>query len=373
MVAGSNPAGIASRSNPVCDGTGVGLAVVEGMRYQSIQMLRAIAALMVVVVHTNVAFSPEDRAKLWWWPGFSDHGYVGVSLFFVISGFIIANWMDRADISLSTYAWRRFWRIVPLYWIVMAAGLYWHRTYSWYQYNLDTLGMSGMIKSALILPMQEHPFWAPGWSLEHEVIFYVIAALIAPFFGLRVLAAVMVGLGATGLLIQPEWDYHLLSEYQILFGAGIVAYLLRDRPWRIALPIAVIGLAGGIGFYYGLPLPREAATPLLGIGTAGLIIALLDVERLGWRVPWPVVLLGNATFSLYLWHWALIPYIARWAYEYGGEPEFWRWVMVLASIGIALASYLLVEKPCEFISHLWRRRPTERRPATEAVTRESAG
>ena len=102
------------------------------MKYQSIQLLRAVAALMVVVQHSHIAFTPTEKAKLWWWPVFSDFGWLGVSLFFVISGFIIANVLSRPNFSLVDYFWRRFIRIYPLYWMVGAVGLYYYFSRNWF-------------------------------------------------------------------------------------------------------------------------------------------------------------------------------------------------------------------------------------------------
>lgn len=117
------------------------------MRYQSIQFLRALAALMVVVQHSHIAFSPSDKAKLWWWPGFSDFGWLGVSLFFVISGFIISSVLSRPNFSLGNYFYHRFMRIYPLYWGVMIVGLYYYCTRNWFKYSIDSLGVNGIIKS----------------------------------------------------------------------------------------------------------------------------------------------------------------------------------------------------------------------------------
>lgn len=50
-------------------------------KHQSIQALRTLACLMVVIQHTHIAFSPEEKNALWYWPGFSDFGYLGVNLF----------------------------------------------------------------------------------------------------------------------------------------------------------------------------------------------------------------------------------------------------------------------------------------------------
>ena len=311
---------------------------------------------MVVVQHTHIAFGVTEKNQLWWWPGFSDFGYLGVYLFFTISGFIIANVLMRPNFKLCDYFWQRFVRIYPLYWIVMGVGIYYYYTRNWFKYQVDSLGTEGMVKSFAIFPLKEHPFWEPGWSLEHEVIFYIIAAIVVPLMGLRSLAIVMISLGAIGMFFQIGWVYHLFSEAQIFFGLGVVANLLKDRCWRVALPIAVCSFSCAYGYYYGgwLSLGPAFASVAYAIGTAALIVSLLDIERNGWKVPRLFVLIGNASFSLYLWHWLIIPLASRWK-DVGGGAELWRWIIVVASVLAAFTSYYVFERPLISFSHKkWR-------------------
>lgn len=321
------------------------------MRYQSIQLLRALAALMVVVQHSHIAFGANEKEQLRWWPGFSDFGWLGVSLFFVISGFIISSVLSRPNFSIGHYFYHRFMRIYPLYWGVMAVGLYYYYTRSWFKYAVDSLGTEGMVKSFLIYPQKAHPFWEPGWSLEHEVIFYIIAAMVAPILGLRLLAASTILLGIIGLFFHSSWDYHLFSEAQIFFGAGVVAYLLKNRGWCEAMPIAICSLVLAYGRYYGaFEFDIRFTSVAYAVGAAAFIIALLDIERLGWKVPMLFVMIGNASFSLYLWHWLVIPLASRWK-DIGGSPELWRWIIVVVSVISAIASYYLIERPLISFSH----------------------
>jgi exopolysaccharide production protein ExoZ len=320
-------------------------------------VLRAIAALMVVILHTHIAFAPEDKARLWWWPGFSDLGGLGVELFFVISGFIIAEVVSRPDHSLAKFAWRRFWRIFPLYWIVMLVGIFFYFALNWFSWAVESLGPWGMVKSFLILPQEPHPFWEPGWSLEHEILFYLIAGLFFPLIGIAGLAVMMLALGIVGMTVSVGWDYHLFSSAQFYFGCGMVAYLLRFRPWTMALPLAVAAFAIAYGGFYGLiPMPDHACGAAFGIGSAALLVAALDWERRGVTFPSILVLIGNASFSLYLWHWLVIPLSARWRGD-EATPEIWRWIIVAVSIVVAIASYRLLEQPLAAIGHRKWRRP----------------
>ncbi|MGY4416281.1 exopolysaccharide production protein ExoZ [Bradyrhizobium sp. LB7.1] len=299
---------------------------------------------MVVVFHSKLAMSPADRELLWTWPGLTDFGDTGVSLFFVISGFIIANSVSRPRFSVCDFVWRRFMRLYPLYWMVMLVGLYAYNARNWFSSDVESLGAAGMIKSFLIFPQKQFPFWNPGWSLEHELIFYAIAALIGPIFGLRVLALVMVSLWLVGYNLTFEWDYHLFADPQIYFGAGVLAYILRDRGWAISFPVAVALLGFAYLCYYRvLPYSYTHAGVAFAFGCAALIVMLADLEQ-RWRVPRFVVTIGDASYSLYLWHWLVIPIAATGRGHLDGSPEVWRWIIVAASIAAALASYFTIER-----------------------------
>lgn len=314
-------------------------------RYQSIQLLRAVAAIMVVVMHSKVGFSPSDREKLIWIPGVSDVGWVGVTLFFVISGFIIANTLDKPDFQLGEFLWKRAVRIFPLYWIAMALGLTVYFWWGWFKGDVSDLGTAGMVKSFLIFPQAPYPFWNPGWSLEHEVIFYIIAGMLGPLVGLRLLAALMLALGTTGFFIS-FWDFHLFDNSQLCFGAGIVAYLCKGRSWRFAAGLAVAFLIVAYIRLYSAPAKPPADTTVwFTTGFAALIVFVVGLEKRGVSVPAVAVLLGNASYSLYLFHWLFVMFGDTLVYRYGGAPEFWRWALIAASIIVSIGSYRLVELP----------------------------
>lgn len=329
---------------------------MQGQKYQSIQFLRAVAALMVVIYHSKSAFGPEDRATLAWLPGVSDNGALGVSLFFVISGFIIANTLDRPSIDFGDFAWRRVMRIYPLYWIVMLAGLATFLWRGWYAADLEAMGISGMLASFLILPQEPFPFWNPGWSLEHELIFYLIAGLVVPKLGLRVLCAVMISLGIIGFWVH-FWDYHLFKDAQFYFGAGVGAYLCRNASLKLSAVVAVVLLAAAYAHLYGFLEYSVAVRSLaFAFGFGALIVMSLGLERHGWKVPKLTVAIGDASYSLYLWHWLLLPFTGLAYWVYGGTPELWRWVFVVSSVLVALASYQLIERPINNWAHRVRKR-----------------
>lgn len=323
------------------------------MKYQSIQVLRALAALMVVLFHSRIVFPHDERTGLLWIPGFTDYGDLGVSLFFVISGFIIAVVIDRPSFSVGSYFWRRFFRIYPLLWTVMISGLALYLTRGWFRWDVENQGQWGMLLSFLSFPQQHFPFWEPAWTLQHEVLFYVIAALVAPLVGLRGLAVVLIGLGVSGQFWNLGWDFHLTHYSQIYFGAGVAAYLLRNSRLSIAVPIAVAGIVIGYARVYGLLHLHGAMLYLpFAVGFGAILIVGTQLDLRGVRFPKFAVRLGDASYSLYLWHWIVIPIVATWRYDAGGgSVELWRWIFVACAIGLSVLSYEIIEKPIIAFSH----------------------
>lgn len=339
-----------------------------GRKYDSVQALRALAAFMVLIFHSKIMVWPRtEQSQLWWWPGFSDFGDLGVSLFFVISGFIIANSVSSPRFTVGLFAWRRIFRLYPLYLIVTSVGLLQYWRLGWFRADVESLGFSGIVKSFLIFPQKPFPLWNPGWSLEHEVIFYAIAAVVAPWLGLRVLVALLAMLWMIGIIFTFQWDYHLFASAQIYFGAGVLAFLFKDQGHRKAAPIAcVLFLIAYAGFYKFIPISFEIAGVVFAFGSSALIVALISMEKT-MTVPRPLVWMGDASYSLYLWHWMVLVYIGIWREVYGGSPELWRWIFVVVSIAVSLVSYQIIERPFIALGH--RRWPNIKRPLLSTQSR----
>ena len=215
-------------------------------KLSSVQALRALAALMVVILHSKIMFSAEERKLLLTIPGFTDIGYYGVQLFFVISGFIISAVVSKPNYDVRSFAIRRVFRIFPLWWLVMSVGLAMYFWRSWFRADVELLGWVGVLKSYALLPQKPYPFINPGWSLEYEVIFYAIVALLYPLTGIWGVFVLMLGLSTAANAFKPADGYHLVDGSYLFFGAGIVAYLLRNRSGREAAPLAAGGACVGI-------------------------------------------------------------------------------------------------------------------------------
>jgi peptidoglycan/LPS O-acetylase OafA/YrhL len=80
-----------------------------------------------------------------------------------------------------------------------------------------------------LLPQPGALAYDVSWTLEREIVFYVLAAIIVPLGGCRALAVVPASLGFAGLYFGNPWTFHLVSTTQFEFRAGVVALLIQDH------------------------------------------------------------------------------------------------------------------------------------------------
>jgi peptidoglycan/LPS O-acetylase OafA/YrhL len=241
---------------------------------------------MVLMLHSKIMFSADERSNLLVLPGFTDFGYYGVQLFFVISGFIIAHVVNRQSFDWRTFAVKRCVRIYPLWWVVMSLGLGLYFWRSWWRSDFESLGWLGVVKSFALWPQKPWPFINPGWSLEYELIFYAIVAAALPWIRLWGVVLVLITLALTASAFRAEYGFHLVDSSYLFFAAGIIAYLLRSRSWCEAAPLAVVCLSLAYArFYEAVPMALSEAMLALAIGLASLLVTVVSLERNGWKVP----------------------------------------------------------------------------------------
>ncbi|MEO1553660.1 MAG: acyltransferase [Pseudomonadota bacterium] len=375
-------------------------------KLKSIQSLRAVAALLVFLCHL---FSMEEAhagrsEKL---TSFWVNGAHGVDLFFVISGFVIvwvASDMPRGWRCAGDFLYARIARIYPLWWLfagavaimhLMAFGTIWNPA------RMLEHGMNGpthMVQSFLLWPQAHHPVLGVGWTLVHEIYFYVaFAALILILPATKRLAGILlwaafVIIGATlGLTDDFADNLVKLAFYpmtlQFIAGA-LIAYLIKANHRRFALISIAIGLAGwaaayleldriavpSLAMWFGLEdAPAGAVvwrrTLLYGLPSALLVYGLVAMElRNGFssRIPNPLVKIGDWRYALYLCHVPVIAGVNRLVYRPFGSDSLWSVMayFTLATVTtfiVAAMTYYLFERPAIafFKRHRWR--PARRR------------
>lgn len=337
---------------------------MTGIQYRSdIQGLRAIAVLAVMVFHFNPALLPG--------------GFVGVDIFLVISGFLIASILfnkkeqeNYQPITTLTYFYiSRFKRLAPAYFVTLivvslfAAVLFLPTDFKIYKDGLEKAAYFNSNNyfanfGDYFAPANHEQPLLHTWSLALEVQFYLIAPfifLLLPKRLLNWLLPISIIVLTTyaeyrlRILGQEQATYYSLSARIPAFFIGAwVALLVGNKnylkgggylSWLAALLIiTALCLPKLTGYFPGLAglMPIIGAALLILNRTKNLINECLSSKQLVW--------FGAISYSLYLWHWPILAIIR---YYTGAEILSWQYSLafIVLTLLLASASYYWVEKP----------------------------
>jgi exopolysaccharide production protein ExoZ len=328
----------------------------QTVRLGAIQALRAWAAIGVVIGHALFEADANfgiERSHLRW--------TAGTHLFFVISGFIMA-YTNADAFGRDGTAWhflvRRFRRIVPLYWLfttlVLATLLAGHSLRSTF------LDWPNVAASYLFWPAAQsdgavRPLLSVGWTMNYAMFAAVL--LLPRERALLVLTAIMLALVGAHAWIPDSWiAAKFWSDPIILeFLAGVfLGYLFTLKRDRFADPAAACGLLAigfaGLFILPTLPLELGALYRLVIYGLPSVLIvgaaALLVPAHLDRRVPGLVLLLGDASYALYLSHRFTLRLTSQATGRLGlANPDIQVLIAVIACIAAGVAVHLWIEKP----------------------------
>lgn len=296
----------------------------RGGTINSLQAGRGLAALAVVVGHS--ALAAHDFGAPFTGFRVALTGFYGVDFFFVLSGFIIYHSTVGRDRSVREYVIARFRRVYLPYWpIGIAIALLYvglptisagHRTWSW----LPTL---------TLLPVDSNPALSVAWTLKHEILFYAA-------FGLFYYADLLpLGLGIWALAIICGLP-HLVSapiNLEFLFGIGACIAYRRG----IAHPVLIL-----FGVIAGLLAYATGERVLIGLMFALLIAPIAQLERRKMlNMPDFIVVLGAASYSLYLVHEPIVALVGRLG---AGHPFTILLVGMAASLVGGFAYHWVIEE-----------------------------
>jgi peptidoglycan/LPS O-acetylase OafA/YrhL len=286
-------------------------------KLQSIQVLRAVAAFLVVAFHAC-----GEVLKHGWVVTFATsigiYGEFGVDIFFVVSGFVMATATQNSTRSAEAakrFILSRIGRIVPLYWaattLFVALLLVAPRMFGAASFNLEHV-----ISSYAFIPWRD-PFGHPapilnvGWTLNYEMWFYLVYTVLICVTMHRVIAlsilfcatSFLCNFGLSNVVFQTYTSPIVL---EFVFGAVIGS--LYSRTFHLSagsavalFAIAAVGLAA-----YGGHVDNVNRFALFGIPAACFVASAVAFEgRLHW--PKPMQMVGDASYSLYLTHVFTVP------------------------------------------------------------------
>lgn len=326
------------------------------MKLERIQILRFCAAAAVLAYHGQgtLANHLPDPGTL----GLVRHGDYGVDLFFVISGFIIQLTVRSRERDWRLFARRRLWRVVPLYWICTVA--------LWAMLPVFAHGAMPspvhLLRSLAFLAWTAEPgampVIYPGWSLEYELFFYLLAAaaMAAGARPWRVVCWLLAALAIGGALAGVGRATHRLDFFlnpillEFTFGVLIGEGLARRRvPWAELLPVALAALAV-------LRVDWGARVWIAGVPSAALVLgaAMLDARTpLRSRVALWFAKVGDASYSIYLSQVFSISLLVRVGVKLGHRIPFEAVVAMIVAGGLVggWLLYAAVERPLQRLAH----------------------
>lgn len=334
------------------------------VRYRrDIDGLRALAVVPVILFHAGVA--PFTG------------GYVGVDVFFVISGYLIAGLitaeMERGRFTVVGFYERRIRRIFPALFLVLAASfvaaffLLLPQTFTEFSKSLvaATLFASNMLfdrSTGYFASPAEREVLLHTWSLAIEEQFYLLFPLLLltarRFAGGRFLPvllpilALSLAFGVASELLRPHQSFYLLPArgWELLLGAVLAHEVVRapsGARLRDLLSLAALVMLGVSIFVFDQSTPYpgwHALLPCLGTalliwcgkgGEAGFVQRLL-----AWR---PLVFVGLISYSLYLWHWPLLAFSR--ARKLGALEPLETAAVLAVVVTLSVLSWRYVERP----------------------------
>ena len=351
-----------------------------------IQGLRAIAVLAVVVFHADLPL-----------PG----GFTGVDMFFVISGYVITEmllrqWHRERRIRLGSFYLRRFRRLVPalavLVSVTVLASLVLLPPLGGDNRVIATAIGAMTISANVVIQLLAGDYFAAStqtnpllhtWSLSVEEQFYLVfPLLVVVILGLvktarhsrlalgitiSVMSAISFGLALSAARLDLPMGEAILGFYSPIsraweFGAGALVALAGPALSKLPDPLARIAAFFGLGFVVVGFFAIDESRPFPGVwtllpvlGTVLLIVAgtgresTRESRALGWK---PLQLVGDWSYSIYLWHWPAVVFAAIIWPSVPWAPA----LAALLSLIPAVVSYYFVEQPLRMPKELSARR-----------------
>lgn len=330
------------------------------MQFESIRLLRAVAALLVVIHHVFQYLALRVSGVR---PDVFGFGAFGVDIFFVISGLVMTISVGRGERGWEgskVFLIRRCIRILPMYWIgTLAIGLAYFAAPN--AFSNVQLTVSDLLRSLFFIPVHTsswklRPILSQGWTLYFECYFYVVfAAVILSGTRYRTLSTAIVlyvswMISSRLLGHDVEWVVNSALVFEFMFGCVLGELILQRRIPSIPgfwVPASVVALVFALSA--SEPQRSDLARVLWwGIPAALLVAAVISLE--GWlrdKIGRFLALLGDASYSTYLFHGIAFTLLGRLA---GAErlslaPSLWAMLLVAFAVVASIGAYALIERP----------------------------
>ena len=315
-------------------------------------------------------------------PGYLPGGFLGVDVFFVISGYLITGLLLRerqvtGTISIARFYVRRVRRLFPALLLVIAATvtagyflLFAHEfarltNHVWaslfFVENLLLASETGYFDAAAYSKPLLH-----FWSLAVEEQFYIVWPLALLFLArtrraagnaVAVVFAVSLAITLFGKLPETWQFYSPLTRAWELAAGGALAWLHagrgnaseRGEPWLSIVSGVALAVLGAAILLVSKDMRHPGLVTIAPVAATIILLAsgpsaFANKRLLALK---PAIWIGLISYPLYLWHWPLLSYLSIVSVEERG-PALCRLALVLLSVALAAATYVLVERPIRF-------------------------
>lgn len=341
---------------------------MEKQKLVSLQTLRGIAALLVVMFHAT-KWSMEVFGDPFLFE-FFDFGISGVDFFFVLSGFIIF-YVHRTDLGqrdqIKPFLVKRFIRIYPFYWSIFFLILPVYFLFPQFGRGFER-DFEFIAKSILLWP--EGHIIPVAWTLSHEVLFYLLFAVLLAVTGpwrRFILFAWVTGIVIhmvafeSGLIQLKSMFGHLASRfvfnfYNIEFLFGCLAaycainYEIRLRKWLMIMG-GLLFFFSAYGLNHSVLVPGTPVAVLcFGISFAMIITSFASYNiRTAKNFSRTLSYFGDASYSLYLTHWHLLSLLVKISVKTGLDHAIGTYSVIvlctLLTLILGCLIYQIIEKP----------------------------
>jgi peptidoglycan/LPS O-acetylase OafA/YrhL len=339
------------------------------MRNAGLDILRFVAVMLVIGHHLSIEQANKLSAFGYYW---QRGGWVGVDLFFVLSGFLVSGLLfsevkKHATLSAGRFLIRRGFKIYPAFWVLITVTVV--------VLAAKGVPIEGRRLAGELLFLQNYLafYWGPNWSLAVEEHFYLLLALSFSLayrrWGARafryiphVVALIAVSCFALrarlGVIPASNWIEAARTHLRLdglAFGV-LLSYLwhyegLSDKLRRI--PSAALTLGGCALLAVAFLAPDGAAwMPSWGLtacylGAGLVLLAAVRYERAGNKLTAGAAFIGSFSYSIYLWHFPVL----TWGMSAVGKrlpvlaDELFIPTYILGSLALGLLSGYLIEQP----------------------------
>lgn len=366
--------------------------------YPNLDLLRAFAAISVMMYHIIYGLPwpviPQGNLLVRWFTV----GWMGVDLFFVISGFVIGlaalqAYRSTPERFYPTFARHRLARIVPLYYLTAAVVLIGISPSLWQQPDIFLKIFTYLSFSQNLSIPTSGAINGPSYTIGIEIQFYLLIALLIPWLSrLNPLAILAFSIGIAWFWRTLGWYWFsgsdadiptfvlytlqvpgMLDQFALGFvlarwaidgtcwqkveldGPSLSAQVRKHHVWVLGLFMLSAALtwhliAGYASVYWHQPNMVVFWRSLVGLTAVLLVLWMIVVRSPRWLniLLTPVRYLGRISFGIYLWHYPLIILLKEHGYT---EPWRFSILVITGAIALAALSYHLFERP---LQRRWR-------------------